>query len=240
MHGISNREENALFYGAVMMRGTGETTNGGAVESTMRGNSAFRWWLLGLGLCAGVVTLCVAYVDRPVADFVYEHLSHKDVYRTLTQLPDPLQWVVMLGLALLLAAGCRAIAGRRLSSWTDTPLVCCWSLVWASTATVALKYTFGRTWPGAYTHYRVYGFHPFHGGEGYESFPSGITAGAASILAVLWILMPRLRVLWGLGLAAVAFGLVATNSHFLGDVIGGGFLGVTTGWMSVALWRRAA
>lgn len=212
----------------------------GAAEGAMRGDSAFRCWLLGLGLCAGVVTLCVAYVDRPVADFVYEHLSHKGIYRALTQLPDPLQWVVMLALVVLLAAGCRSIAGRRLSAWTKAPLDCSWALVWASTAATVLKYVFGRTWPGAYTQYRVYGFHPFNGGEGYESFPSGITAGAASILAVLWILMPRLRVVWGLGLAVVAFGLVATNSHFVGDVIGGGFLGVTTGWMSVALWRRDA
>ena len=204
----------------------------------MAGNRAFRRWLLGLALCAGVVTLCVAYVDRQVADFVFTHLSHKDLYRKLVRLPDPLLWAVMLAVVILLVAGCRAIAGRGLDAWKKAPLLCSWALVWALAAVTVLKLAFGRTWPGAYTEYGVYGFNPFHGGDDYQSFPSGITAGAASILAVLWILMPRLRVVWGLGLAVVAVGLVMTNSHFVGDVIGGGFLGATTGWMSVVLWRR--
>jgi len=204
----------------------------------MAGNRAFRRWLLGLALCAGVVTLCVAYVDRPVADFVFTHLSHKDLYRKLVRLPDPLLWVVMLAVVILLVAGCRAIAGRGLDAWKKAPLLCSWALVWALAAVTVLKLAFGRTWPGAYMEYGVYGFNPFHGGDDYQSFPSGITAGTASILAVLWILMPRLRVVWGLGLGVVAFGLVMTNSHFVGDVIGGGFLGATTGWMSVVLWRR--
>jgi membrane-associated phospholipid phosphatase len=221
-----------------MVRGATEESGATAVESAMTGNGAFRWWLFGLGLCAGVVTLCVAYVDRPVADFVYTHLSRKDLYRTLTRLPDPLQWVVMLAVVVLLVAGCRAIAGQPLGDWKRVPLNCSWALVWAVAAVTVLKYAFGRTWPGAYVQDGVYGFHAFHGGDGYESFPSGITAGAASILTVLWILVPRLRVVWGLGLGVAAFGLVMTNSHFVGDVIGGGFLGATTGWMSVALWRR--
>ncbi len=223
-----------------MMRATEEERNETAAEVAMRGNRAFRWWLLGLGLCAAAVALCAAYVDRPVADFVYEHLSHKETYRTLTRLPDPLLWVVMLAVVVLLGAGCRAVAGRRLGAWAEALLDCSWALVWALAAVTGLKYAFGRSWPGAYVQRHVYRFHAFHGGSGYDSFPSGITAGAASILAVLWILMPRLRVVWGLGLAAVAVGLVATNSHFVSDVMGGGFLGVTTGWMSVALWRRDA
>jgi membrane-associated phospholipid phosphatase len=222
----------------VMVRGAIAERDATVVEVAMRGNRAFRRWLLGLAICAGVVALCVAYVDRPVADFVFTHLSRKDLYRTLTGLPDPLQWVVMLAVVVLLAAGCRAIAGQPLGAWTKVPLTCSWALVWAVAAVTVLKYVFGRTWPGAYVQDGVYGFNPFHGGDDYQSFPSGITAGAASILAVLWILMPRLRVVWGLGLAAVAFGLVMTNSHFVGDVIGGGFWGATTGWMSVVLWRR--
>ena len=36
---------------------------------------------------------------------------------------------------------------------------------------------------------------------------------------------------------AVAVGLIGANYHFLGDVIGGGFVGTSTGWMTVAIWR---
>jgi membrane-associated phospholipid phosphatase len=35
----------------------------------------------------------------------------------------------------------------------------------------------------------------------------------------------------------VAVGLVGANFHFLSDVIAGGFLGITIGWLSVALWE---
>jgi len=207
----------------------------------MKSSTSFRRWLAALALCAVGVALCAKYVDRPVADFIYAHWSHESIYLFVTHIPDRLEWVVMLAVALLLAAGCWAIAGRRLASWTQMPLVASWALVWTSTAVLALKYIFGRAWPApVYTPRHPYAFHLFHGGPGYESFPSGITAGTACILAVLWIMAPRLRVVWAAALAFVAFGLVATNSHFVGDVIGGGFLGVTTGWMSVALWRRDA
>jgi len=219
----------------------GEERNDRTAAATLKEISALRRWFVALGLCAAGVALCVAYVDRPVADLVYEHLSRKHAYRVLTRLPDPLEWVVMLAVVFLLVAGCRAIAGRRLGSWMETPLLASWALVWASTATTALKYAFGRSWPAAYVYLHVYGFHPFQGqAGGNDSFPSGITAGAASILVTLWILVPRLRVVWALGLVIVAVGLVATNSHFVSDVLGGGFLGVTTGRMSVALWRRDA
>ena len=33
-------------------------------------------------------------------------------------------------------------------------------------------------------------------------------------------------------------GLVGADFHFLGDVIAGAFLGVSTGWLTVVLWER--
>ena len=54
-------------------------------------------------------------------------------------------------------------------------------------------------------------------------------------MSVLWICYPRFRVLYALCMAAVAVALVAANFHFLGDVIAGGFLGVSTGWLTVAI-----
>ena len=38
-------------------------------------------------------------------------------------------------------------------------------------------------------------------------------------------------------MAAVAIGLVGANFHFLSDVIAGGFLGISAGWLAVALWE---
>jgi hypothetical protein len=40
-------------------------------------------------------------------------------------------------------------------------------------------------------------------------------------------------------MAAMAIGLVGTNFHFLSDVIAGGFLGLSVGWLDVTLWEIA-
>jgi len=41
---------------------------------------------------------------------------------------------------------------------------------------------------------------------------------------------------YALAIAVVAVGLVGADFHFLGDVIAGGFLGISTGWFTVVLW----
>jgi membrane-associated phospholipid phosphatase len=108
-----------------------------------------------------------------------------------------------------------------------------------------LKYAFGRTWPETWVRNNpsfikdgVYGFFPFSGGPAYSSFPSGHTTAIAAVISVLWICYPRYRVLYALCVLAVGVGLVGANFHFLSDVIAGGFLGVTTGWLAVSIWER--
>lgn len=83
----------------------------------------------------------------------------------------------------------------------------------------------------------AYGFNLFHGGQGFASFPSGHTAATCALISVLWILYPRLRPHYALAVLAVAIGLISANYHFLSDVIAGGFVGTSTGWMTIALWR---
>jgi membrane-associated phospholipid phosphatase len=97
-----------------------------------------------------------------------------------------------------------------------------------------LKYAFGRTGPGD----DVFGFFPFHGGPGYASFPSGHATAICAVITVFWICYPRFRPLYALCVAAVTVGLVGENFHFLSDVIAGGFLGISAGWLGVALWER--
>ena len=107
-----------------------------------------------------------------------------------------------------------------------------------------LKYAFGRTWPETWTRNNpslirdnVFGFFPFHGGPGYASFPSGHTATICAVMTVFWICYPRWRPLYALAMAGVAIGLVGADFHFLSDVIAGGFLGLSVGWITVALWE---
>jgi len=72
-----------------------------------------------------------------------------------------------------------------------------------------------------------------------KSFPSGHAAVAAAVMSVLWILYPRLRVAWGIGIVGADAGLVALNFHFLSDVVAGSFVGASTGLFTVALWRAS-
>jgi membrane-associated phospholipid phosphatase len=122
--------------------------------------------------------------------------------------------------------------------------MCSISLIVAETIKSGLKFFFGRLWPDtwvnnnpSFIHDGAYGFYLFHGGGGYASFPSGHTTATCALISVLWILYPGFRPLYGAVVLAVAVGLIGANYHFLSDVIAGGFLGTSTGWMTVSLWR---
>jgi membrane-associated phospholipid phosphatase len=109
-----------------------------------------------------------------------------------------------------------------------------------------LKFLFGRYWPETWVDDNpsligdgAYGFHPFHFGPAYGSFPSGHTARTVAVASVLWAAYPRWRLAWTAVAASVAVGRVGMNYHFVGDTIGGAFLGALTG-MYAALFFRVA
>jgi membrane-associated phospholipid phosphatase len=71
-------------------------------------------------------------------------------------------------------------------------------------------------------------FHWFHGGGDYSSFPSGHMAVFTAFFAAVWLYFPRFRVI-SIGLLLVlGMALIATNYHFLSDVIAGAYLGLIT------------
>jgi membrane-associated phospholipid phosphatase len=183
----------------------------------------------------------MACVDRPVADSVQAHLRQTALFAWTTRALGLLPLVLILVLVFLLGAGCRALDGRPLGAWTRTPLLCSWSVVWSLSATIVLKHIVGRSSADPlYVVRRVYEFHWLHGSPGYDAFPSGATAIAAALLSVVWIRVPRLRAVCGLVLAVVSLALIITNGHWVSDVLGGGFLGASTGWMTVLLSREAS
>ena len=59
------------------------------------------------------------------------------------------------------------------------------------------------------------------------------------MLWAVWMLFPNLRIICAIGVVVVDIGLVAINQHFLGDVIAGSFLGVSTALFTIALWRAS-
>lgn len=197
-------------------------------------------WALCFVLSALAIVISYLWLDKPIAFFAHEMLRQFDVFSQLTRFPElspPLAAIA------LLALGLRALTGRPLSKPYAVLLVCSISFIVSAAAKNQLKFVFGRTWPETWINNNpslirdgVYGFNPFHGGQAFASFPSGHMTEICVLMSILWLCYPKFRAPYFICVVAVAVGLVGANYHFLSDVIAGGFLGVSIGWVAVALW----
>jgi membrane-associated phospholipid phosphatase len=206
-------------------------------------NRIFRIWLGGLGATTFAVVVCIAYIDRPVAEVLDRQFRHTQGWIWLDLALRPLAAAVLLSLLFLFACGTWAVWGGRLAGWARTPLLCSAAAVWATAAEIIFKRVFGRAWPDpTYVQNHLYGFHLLHGGAQWESFPSGTAAVSAAIMSVLWIKTPGWRFAGTFAVATLSAAVVICNYHWVSDVFAGAFLGVTIGWMTVRLpealnWR---
>lgn len=198
-------------------------------------------WLLSLAATVAATACTYLWLDRPIAFSAHAYGAHQDTFASVTHIPDPL---VPLGIVLFIGIGLLAIAERPLLKFALAAVLSGISVVMAEATKNLLKYVFGRTWPDTWInnnpsliHDGVYGFNLFHGGAGYASFPSGHMTVTCAVISVLWMLYPKFRALYALAVLVVAVGLLGADFHFLSDIIAGGFVGTSTGWMTLALWR---
>jgi membrane-associated phospholipid phosphatase len=207
---------------------------------------ALRRWVLALVLVALAVVISYFWLDRPIALFVHEQFPRNSrvLLEPITYIPNPLIWAATI---VFLALGVRGLTGRTLSKMQTAIVLCSVSLMIAETLKNVLKFVFGRTWPEtwvqnnpSFIHGGIYGFNLFHGGEAYQSFPSGHMTAICALVSVLWIYYPRLRSICLIVMSAVLVSLVGTNFHFLSDVISGAFVGTSTGLMVTILFARRA
>src|ERR1700730_13809064 len=203
--------------------------------------NAIQRWSIGFLLTGLAVVVSYVWLDRPIALFVHDQFQHFDVFRKLTYIPEIITPLVILAFA---AIGLHALSRRALPKLQAVAVLATASLAVADAVKDQLKFAFGRTWPETWVRNNpsfirddVYGFNLFHGGPGFAAFPSGHTTAICAVMSVLWICYPRFRALYAVCMAAVAVGLIGANFHFVGDVIAGGFLGLTVGWLGVALWE---
>lgn len=203
--------------------------------------SALVRWLIALAITAVAVVVCYFWVDRPLALLAHAYTGERETFARFTHIPDPL---IPLASVAFVLCGLWTFAGRPMTRPVTAGALCGISLIVAETIKSELKFVFGRLWPDtwvqnnpSFIHDGAYGFFFFHGGHGYASFPSGHTTVTCALISVLWILYPYWRPFYAAIVMAVAVGLIGANYHFLGDVIAGAFLGTSTGWMTVALWR---
>lgn len=187
-------------------------------------------------LAAIVLALCVQFVDRPVADFTAAHVPseppiHFALKAELLIVPFGIIWVLGCGIAVAL--------GYALPHLVRTTMLASFSLTWALSANYfLLQPFFGRTDISRYLKdHDAYGFVLSHGHSGI-GFPSGHTIIAASFLVVFWLAYPRARIVLGLVIAAVMFGLVIAQWHFLSDTLGGLFVGAIAAILTMRLLGR--
>ena len=198
-------------------------------------------WTMALLLTALLVAISYQWLDRPIAYFAHARFHNEPLFVWLTQIPEVFAPLAVVAFIVL---GLRALVERPLNRLEAVLLLCALSLVVATAIKNQLKFLFGRTWPETWVRDNpslirdgVYGFHPFHGGIGFESFPSGHTTGVTAVMSVLWICYPRFRILYALIVAVVLIGLIGADFHFLSDCIAGAFIGASTGWIVVKLWE---
>ncbi|HXA15036.1 MAG TPA: phosphatase PAP2 family protein [Opitutaceae bacterium] len=186
-----------------------------------------------------LIVLSVVFVDRPASTWSHATLHRAAVFDRLTWLVNPILPTAVIGLA---AAGVAAALGWRQGSWGKTLIACCLAAVIAVVMKEALKFVFGRTWPESWIDQNpswigngAYGFHFFHGGQGWASFPSGHMTMITAPAAVLWQRARCLRWLWAVPVLAVAIGLFGSDYHFIGDMIAGVYLGAACAAGAMAL-----
>jgi membrane-associated phospholipid phosphatase len=203
--------------------------------------NAMRKWSIAFLLTVLAVAVSYVWLDRPIALSAHGRLQHQGLFVKLTYLPEIVTPLLLLAFA---AIGLHALIGRPLSKLLTVIVLAAASVAVTDAVKDQLKFAFGRTWPETWVRDNpsfirdgVYGFHPFHGGPGFAAFPSGHTAAICAVMSVLWICYPRFRVLYAAAIGVVAIGLVGADFHFLGDVIAGGFLGISIGWLTVTSWE---
>jgi membrane-associated phospholipid phosphatase len=216
-------------------------------EGTGRGQPSFqtllRRFAMSLPVCALLVTLAYLFVDRPVAFFVHDHHLHR--YTALKWMTHTAMAFDGLAAVIVFLAAVRLALGP-LTRLERTLFAAALSLMVAVAFEYHLKFLFGRYWPETWVYGNpsligdnAYGFHPFHFGSAYGSFPSGHTARTVAVLWVIGVAYPRWVWLCVLAAASVVAGLVGMNYHFVGDTIGGAFLGAWTGMYAARFFRVA-
>jgi len=190
--------------------------------------STYQKWIGSGLLLTPFIFLCVRYLDIPVALFVKNHLYASPQWANITSdLPDLLLMVVLLSMLASLSVYLR----RSRKGIYDATTVFARLVLWAAPASyltkMVLKIFFGRV----NTRYwleqpNLYGFHWFQLHEHCRGFPSGHMLVIVTLLAALWRFYPKSRPLCLVTATGLGAALVATNYHFVSDVIAGTYLGL--------------
>jgi len=172
--------------------------------------------------------LSIRFLDRPVSLFIHDILYRNRHWSALTSsLPDILLLVVLV-ISIPSAIG-HFYRKKRLLLDAKTSLFgfLALTLPIAFLFKSIVKFLFGRVETRYWLHHQqVYEFHWLQGGANFNGFPSGHMIVFAVLLAAVARYCAGYRLLCYSLLALLALLLVATNYHFVGDVISGLYFGL--------------
>lgn len=208
---------------------------------TFKSFSFFRSTLISFTLCVLLLIPCYEWLDPAIAFWVEtHHLKRFLVLEYCTYLANLTVWIVSL--YYLYFAASFALHTEDPTLTKDFPQSKWPFLNVANSVAIAIfmknafKFIFGRYWPSTWVnnnpsliHDHAYGFHFFHSGQAFQSFPSGHTTIVIAAATSIWLTYPKgiwhwLSLLAGIG---VIIGLIGENYHFLGDCIAGAWVGAT-------------
>lgn len=168
-----------------------------------------------------VCTISYFYIDRELSlavfyakDDCYVHFLGK-----ITSLGKSIWYIVP---SLLLFIFFHAQSKRRYAAFSFYVLITnivVGILVWL------IKFPFGRLRPKVFLNGGEYGFKGLGVHYEYVSFPSGHAMTIVATVVALGFIFPKYRIPLYLGGALVALSRIATNSHFLSDVLMGSCIG---------------
>ncbi len=191
-----------------------------------------RAWLVAFATCAALAAFSFAHLDVPVARYFWKF------GRFLHPLNRPFgaAGILTLESAVLLALVLARLVRGHISRFAETLTIACLASICAyGVNSLVLKPFFGIPNPTAVLHGAHHALHLMKGSP-LSSFPSGHMVLAGAFAGVFLRLYPRS--LWPLGtlLGLAAALLVAGDWHFLSDVVGGSFLGISAGVLAGEAW----
>ncbi|WP_146010343.1 phosphatase PAP2 family protein [Acidimangrovimonas sediminis] len=182
------------------------------------------------------IVVSILWIDHPLARFFARfHVGHA----VFTSSPVTLPVMSVLALAGLLLGVGYLVAGKTLPRWIEATMLAGFAVLAGQLlAHELLKPIFGRPVPSDYLTTGHHGFHWFHRGLRFGSFPSGHSVQASAMLSVAWAYYPRWRWLCATLMSLLAVALMLGQWHYLSDIIAGTTVGSLVGIATMAAWRR--
>ncbi len=187
-----------------------------------------RRHLMIFAAVTGFTLLSVAFLDRPLTQWIATRALPHDTWAALSRLGEPLGWI--LGSLVLFAVL------RRLTRFAVAARMVLFIFATTATANIfaaVLKFLCGRPRPEAFLKDGTYDFHWLDLAGAHASFPSGHATTAFAAATALALIAPRGRALFLALALMVAATRVGAAQHYLADVVFGGWLGTVT-----AIWMR--